>query len=282
MKKTLIVLLVALLASSFVFAQGGTEATTTTTGPMTIAMLYSATQTEAGALPADWAGYAVLEDQLGIKLELQMLPSNPNDQDLMVRAMAAADELPDFFTCSREVWADLAKNGMVLDVTDYYALMPNRSSVMFDDAAKNYVTYEGRIYGFATPSAISGNEGLLVRQDWLDNLGLSVPTTLDELYDVLYAFTYNDPDGNGKNDTYGFGAFVEETVSYEIYPGRRFEPLMGAFGVEGTWNMSSSNFGLKIHDANYYDWMVFFKKCIDTGVIDPNWMSYKKDDFRAA
>ena len=95
MKKTLIVLLVALLASSFVFAQGGTEATTTTTGPMTIAMLYSATQTEAGALPADWAGYAVLEDQLGIKLELQMLPSNPNDQDLMVRAMAAADELPD-------------------------------------------------------------------------------------------------------------------------------------------------------------------------------------------
>lgn len=282
MKKTLIILLVALLASSFVFAQGGTEATTTTTGPMTIAMLYSATQTEAGALPADWAGYAVLEDQLGIKLELQMLPSNPNDQDLMVRAMAAADELPDFFTCSREVWADLAKNGMVLDVTDYYALMPNRSSVMFDDAAKNYVTYEGRIYGFATPSAISGNEGLLVRQDWLDNLGLSVPTTLDELYDVLYAFTYNDPDGNGKNDTYGFGAFVEESVSYEIYPGRRFEPLMGAFGIEGTWNMSSSNFGLKIHDANYYDWMVFFKKCIDTGVIDPNWMSYKKDDFRAA
>ena len=35
------------------------------------------------------------------------------------------------------------------------------------------------------------------RQDWLDNLGLSEPTTLDELHDVLYAFTYDDPDGNG-------------------------------------------------------------------------------------
>lgn len=282
MKKTIIVLLVALLTASFAFAQSGAETAAANDGPVTISMLYSATQTEAGALPADWAGYAVLENELGIKLELQMLPSNPNDQDLMVRAMAAADELPDFFTCSREVWADLAKNGQVLDVTDYYKDMPNRCAVMFDDAAKNFVTYEGRIYGFATPSAIAGNEGLLVRKDWLDNLGLAVPTTLDELYDVMYAFTYNDPDGNGKNDTYGYGAFVEETLSYEIYPGRRFEPLMGAFGVEGTWNMNASEFGLRIHDEHYYDWMVFFKKCIDNGVIDPNWMSYKKDDFRAA
>ena len=152
MKKTIVVLLVALLTASFTFAQSAPEVAQTT-GPMTITMLYSATQTEAGALPDDWAGYKILEDKLGIKLELQMLPSNPNDQDLMVRAMAAADELPDFMTCSREVWSDLAKNGQLYDVTDLYSLMPNRCSVMFDDAAKNFVTYEGRIYGFATPSA---------------------------------------------------------------------------------------------------------------------------------
>ena len=43
-----------------------------------------------------------------------------------------------------------------------------------------------------------------IRQDWLDNLGLDAPTTLDELHDVLYAFTFDDPDGNGMDDTYGF------------------------------------------------------------------------------
>ena len=281
MKKTLSILLVALLAFSL-FAQGAKDSKAASSGPMTITMLASATQTEVGNLPDDWAGYAVLRDKLGIDLQVQFLPANPNDQDLMVRAMAAADELPDFFTCSREVWADLTKNGQTLDVTDYYKDMPERSKVMFDQAAKNFVTVDGRIYGFATPSAYAGNEGLLIRKDWLDKLGLAEPATLDELYDVMYAFTYNDPDGNGKNDTYGYGAFVEETVSYEIYPGRRFEPLMGAFGVEGTWNMSRSNFGLRIHDPAYYDWMVFFKKMIDNGVIDPNWQSYKKDDFRAA
>ncbi|MBQ4281943.1 MAG: extracellular solute-binding protein, partial [Spirochaetales bacterium] len=168
------------------------------------------------------------------------------------------------------------------DVTDDFAKMPERSKVMFGPSSKAFTTYNGRIYGFATPSAYAGNEGLLVRKDWLDNLGLKAPTTLDELYDVLYAFRNNDPDGNGKKDTYGYGAFVEDYVAYEAYPGRRFEPLMGAFGVEGTWNMSADNFGLRIHDPAYYDWMVFFKKIIDNGLIDPNWQSYKKDDFRAA
>ena len=282
MKTALIVLLVALIAMTAVFAQGATDTAAKSSGPMTITMLYAATQTEVGSLPDDWAGYQILKDKLGIDLQLQMLPSNANDQDVAVRTMAAADELPDFITVSRTVWADLVKQGMFADVTDDFAKMPERSKVMFGPSSKAFTTYNGRIYGFATPSAYAGNEGLLVRKDWLDKLGLKAPTTLDELYDVLYAFTYNDPDGNGKNDTYGYGAFVEDYVAYEAYPGRRFEPLMGAFGVEGTWNMSADNFGLRIHDPAYYDWMVFFKKIIDNGLIDPNWQSYKKDDFRAA
>ncbi|MCF0261603.1 MAG: extracellular solute-binding protein [Sphaerochaetaceae bacterium] len=279
MKKTIIVLLVALFAFS-AFAQSAPEAKTTEL--MHITCLYPPTASEVGALPDDWAGYAVLRDELGIDAEFQMLPSSSSDQDILVRSMAAADQLPDFFATSRSVWADLVKNGQVLEVGQYYDDMPNRCSVMFGEAARNYVTVDGKIYGFACPSAYAGNEGLIIRKDWLDNLGLAAPTTLDELYDVLYAFTYNDPDGNGKNDTYGYGAFVEETVEYEIYPGRRFEPLMGAFGVEGTWDMTAANFGLQIHKPAYYDWMVFLKKVIDAGIIDPNWQSYKKDDFRAA
>jgi ABC-type glycerol-3-phosphate transport system substrate-binding protein len=42
-----------------------------------------------------------------------------------------------------------------------------------------------------------------IRQDWLDNLGLEKPTTVDEFYEVIKAFTEDDPDGNGKDDTVG-------------------------------------------------------------------------------
>ncbi len=40
-------------------------------------------------------------------------------------------------------------------------------------------------------------------------LGLEAPTTLDEFMEVAKAFTFNDPDGNGKDDTYGYCAFID-------------------------------------------------------------------------
>ena len=43
-----------------------------------------------------------------------------------------------------------------------------------------------------------------IRGDWLENLGLEIPTTIEEFEAVLDAFTYDDPDGNGIDDTYGF------------------------------------------------------------------------------
>ena len=39
-----------------------------------------------------------------------------------------------------------------------------------------------------------------INKEWLDKLGLAVPTTTDELYNVLKAFKTQDPNGNGKAD----------------------------------------------------------------------------------
>jgi len=44
-----------------------------------------------------------------------------------------------------------------------------------------------------------------IRQDWLDNLGLEAPDTFAEAKEIWRSFTFDDPDGNGKDDTYGFG-----------------------------------------------------------------------------
>ena len=40
----------------------------------------------------------------------------------------------------------------------------------------------------------------MLRKDWLDNVGMQVPKTLDDFYKVLKAFVNNDPDKNGKAD----------------------------------------------------------------------------------
>ncbi len=62
----------------------------------------------------------------------------------------------------------------------------------------------------------------IIRQDWLDNLGMEMPTTLDELHDVLYAFTYSDPDGNGVDDTYGMNGNGRYYFNY----------IFGAYGIQ--------------------------------------------------
>ncbi len=269
--------LVVLLLSLSLFAQGTKEPT----GPTTIELWYGAAVTEAGPPPSDWVGFDIIREKLDIDLKLTALPSNESDQDVKIQAAAAANNLPDLFMVRRDVLARLVPQGLIAAVDDLYAKMPVRTAAHYDEVSKSHARIGGKTYGLADPGSIMKNEGLLIRKDWLDNLGLTIPKTIDELLEVMRAFTFEDPDGNGRNDTWGYGAF-QEINNYEAWPGRRLEPLFGAFGVEGTWNMEEANAGLNVMKPEFYDAMVFLKGIVDGGIIDPNWLSYKKDDFRAA
>lgn len=54
------------------------------------------------------------------------------------------------------------------------------------------------------------SRGWFIRMDWLEKLGLDVPTNADELYDVLTAFRNDDPNGNGQRDEIPY--FAREPV----------------------------------------------------------------------
>ncbi len=283
MKRSLLFVLIAMLSLTFVFANGSKEATTEDDKTVDITLWYGAAVTEAGPIPDDWVGFQIIKDELNINLHLAALPSNNTDQDVKIQAAGAANSLPDVFMVSRPVLTNLVKQGLVANIDSLYPMMPTRTAKYHSDPdSMNYAKIDGKSYGMAIATSSKGNEGLVIRKDWLDNLGLDVPTTLDELYDVMYAFTYNDPDGNGRDDTWGYGAFLETNSVLKGYPGSRVWPLMGAFGVAGLWSMEKDTLGLSVYEDGFYDFMVWFKKVIDAKVIDPNWMSYKKDDFRAA
>src|SRR5690606_40530230 len=54
-----------------------------------------------------------------------------------------------------------------------------------------------------TGSSIEEATYIWIRTDWLDNLGLEAPRTIDDLLKISKAFTTKDPDQNGEDDTYG-------------------------------------------------------------------------------
>jgi putative aldouronate transport system substrate-binding protein len=249
--------------------------------PVSIDLWYGAAVTEAGPPPADWKVLSLIREKLNINLTITALPSNESDQDVKVQAAGASNSLPDLFMIRRDSLLNLIRVGLIAPVDELYDLMPVRTRVQYDSDSRGFTTVNGKSYGLASPGTITKNEGVLIRKDWLDKLGLSVPVTTEDFLEVMKAFTFQDPDGNGRNDTYGYGAFIE-IDNVEEGLGRRFAPLMGAFGVAGTWSLRAEDPGLNIRKAAYFDALSYVKRIIDEKVIDPNWISYGKDDFRAA
>jgi putative aldouronate transport system substrate-binding protein len=250
-------------------------------GPVTVELWYGTAVTEAGPPPEDWKALRIIRDKLNINLVLSALPSSENDQDVKLKAAGAANALPDLFMLHQDLWMNFIRLGLIAPVDDLYPLMPNRTKIHYDNDSRGFTTINGKSYGLASPGSIAKNEGILIRKDWLDRLGLPVPASTEDFFNVMTAFTLRDPDGNGRADTYGYGAFIEIN-NFEEGLGRRFDPLFGAFGVAGTWNLGRDDPGLNVRKPAYYDALVYIKRMVDERVIDPDWVSYNKDDFRAA
>jgi len=250
--------------------------------PVEITLWAEATVTEAGPPPDDWIVYDMLED-LGIELKYTIIPPG-TDGEAKMNAAAAANDLPDLFQVvsstynERNVLQEFYELGLVAPVGDMLAMMPVRTQNYYNNQLlQDLMTFDGELYGLPQPPIIPNREGFVIRQDWLDNLGLDAPTTAEELLEVAMAFTFDDPDGNGANDTYGIGAFVEGPGV-----GRRFNFVFGPYGLIDYWNFAHpDNFGLNVRDPNFYNAMEDMIALQEAGVIDPDWPVLTKDEFRA-
>ncbi len=248
-----------------------------------IELWYGGRVSEAGPPPDNWVAYQIIKDSAKVNLKLVMLPSTLQDQDTKINTAAASNSLPDVFMVNRDAWYKLVQNGLVAKVDDLLPLMPIRTKGHYSDADRNkLVMIDGAMYGLPDPGALPQTDGLVIRKDWLDKLGLQAPKTLDEVLAVLKAFTFNDPDGNGKADTYGFCGYIEGTGLANAGLGQRFEWVYGAYGVAGVWNLSSADqVGLNVRNPNFMKATQYIKTLIDEKVIDPDWPTLKKDEFRA-
>lgn len=92
------------------------------------------------------------------------------------------------------------QSGEFWDVTDYLTTLDNFKDL--NPASISNYAIGGRNYGLPLERGIC-RDSVTYRYDWLQNLGLEDPTTVDELVEMLKRFTTDDPDGNGINDTYG-------------------------------------------------------------------------------
>lgn len=146
------------------------------------------------------------EEELGIKYKfIWTCPGSQAEEKMSV--MMASDNLPDVMNVSRKNYEQLQKAGKLADMTDAinnYASDYTKKYLTGDYAPMlDAVTKEDKYWG--VPNGMTYQDmshAIWIRADWLDNLGLSIPTTTKELEKIMDAFLNNDPDGNGQHDTY--------------------------------------------------------------------------------
>lgn len=149
-----------------------------------------------------------IEKQLNIDIVYEEMIPSGNYYDTL-SLLFAGQNYPDAMKVDGEMLKELAEAGLLKDMTEIYENYASdylKEAYAYTGVVFDGCTFDGKLY--ALPRQESGNSGsamVYIRQDWLEAVGLEAPTTLEELVNIARAFKYNDPDGNGVDDTWGFG-----------------------------------------------------------------------------
>ena len=137
-----------------------------------------------------------LEKRTGIKVEY-IHPSLTNAVEKL-NLMIASGELPDIISYGWDTYpggpGKAVSDGVILPLNDYIeAYAPNLNAIhdKYPDLARASLTSEGDFYSaglFMTDRKLRTSSGIIIREDWLDDLNLSMPETIDEWHSVLTAF----------------------------------------------------------------------------------------------
>jgi len=212
---------------------------------------------------------AVLNDKFNIDLQLNIIDSEYASK---LNLQVASGSIPDIMQVSAEQFRSYLEQGLLLPLEDYVEKMPNFMATYPDVLTDPTLRVDGHLYFLAgnkpDDQLVKSYSSLWVRKDWLDKLGLAIPTTLEELKAVAVAFAENDPDGNGVNDTFGYSGMGAASVSYNA-----LNPFLGAFGAGyRCYQLSDGKLVYSPAMDEYRDALQWFADFIATGAVDPDIM----------
>lgn len=217
----------------------------------------------------DFNNYPVgtfIGDATGYKVQYDVLPQEQASEKLNLVMASGADydlvdsAIQDFFT--------FAENGALLDLTSLIEQYgPNIQRAIKPESLAS-TSVDGKIYGIPTQNVSYVKAGLLVRTDWLDKVGLSMPATLDEFTAMLQAFKDKDPGGNGA-----------QNIPLTIAGSPLIDNVSGAFGLyaDAGTQWSEVDGGL-VNVANHpglKDYTTYLRTLYQQGLLDKEFATNK-------
>jgi len=232
-------------------------------------MLHTPTTPEA-----DGPIRTALEEYTGTELNFQWVPDASKDEK--INAALASDTLADITSItntSNTSVRQALRSGQFWDVEKYLKDYPNLSKI--DEQTIASARIDGHLYGvpFQKPMA---RYGVLIRQDWLDNLGLETPHTIEELSEVAVAFATQDPDGNGQDDTTGF---IDRLESFKL----GFKSLAGHFGAGNNWAVTDDDEVVPSFQTDEFKQaMEWYRGLYEQGAVNGEFVTMQKQNQQDA
>lgn len=192
-----------------------------------------------------WVANDVMEEKISLAL------ANPKEMPMVM----AVGNVTGAITSAAEAGAFVDLSQYIFDSEKY----PNLSQA--NENVNQSLTIDGKLIGVYRARDI-GRYGMGYRADWAEKLGLEEPKTIEDVYNMMYEFTYGDPDGNGVDDTYGV-ALCNYTGPFDI--------MQTWFGAGNGWIEQDGQL-VPVHMTDEYkealDW---FKKMYDDGLVYQDW-----------
>lgn len=182
----------------------------------------------------DSPGVMAIKEDFGVDVEF--LPVSQESYQEKLNLMISSGEIPDWMKEGNvSEYEKYIKQGVIAEIPQELIEenMPKymewiKRFVDEEDPFK-YVRRDGKIYSLPGTWDL-GIDGLQLafREDWLNNVGITkMPETIEEMEVALTKFRNEDPDGNGKKDTYGItatgeavtGMFSSVFGAYDAFPG---------------------------------------------------------------
>lgn len=212
----------------------------------------------------------LLEEKTNTKLDIKWIPDNVYEESL--NSAIATSSLPHAFlikTVTFEQQKEAIRDDQYWEIGPYLDEFENLSKLRPEILENMHV--DGKLYSLYAGRPLS-RQGLIYRKDWADRLGLSAPQNVDELYEMIRAFTEDDPDGNGSNDTIGL---TDRGIL------GTFQNFATWYGAPNEWGEKDGQLLPEFMFEEYKDAMKVFKSLFDKGYINTDAPVTSKTDQQA-
>lgn len=294
--KVSVCILAAMLLLVLVSAGCGQGASTDTGGSQTTATTAKTETTAAAAeqfanhLDLTWIVYnqfdnpikegtetqKIIEDRFNVTLKIPELDVHSEEQWTVFWASGnmadhiVSNNMAKYYTkfADQGILRPITKEMLYKNAPDYMKIV---EELISPEVFIPQITYKGEFWGMPCTNMAQARVSFVMaaRKTWMDRVGIAkAPETLDEFYDMCVKFTKNDPDGNGKDDTYGLHSrFSYVQGTFGVYP-NSFYDIDGKVVYSDTTN-------------EYKEFLKLMSKWYAEGLIDPEFVTDTRDIQRA-